>query len=114
MKSVETMEVSVISLATGIALGILMVALLSAGGGIGAYAVANGGIGGAVSGNHMARCGPANAECGQDHVTCAQGVQDGTRTSCSSMTMTAEQCQAVQNRMSGDMMSGGIASGSCH
>jgi len=86
-----------------------MVALLGTGGGIGAYSAVNGGMGAAMSGNHMAQCSSMNAECSRDHATCAQEMQDGTHAECESMGMTAEECQAMHDQMSGDMVSG-----SCH
>lgn len=91
-----------------------MVALLGTGGGIGAYSVANGGMGGAMSGNSMAQCGAMNAECSQDAATCVQDMRDGTDAGYTSMNMTAEQCQAMHEGASGDMMSSGTTSGSCH
>lgn len=108
------MTTAVIDMAMGTALGLLMIAVLGTGGGIGAYAVTNGGMGGAMSGNSMAQCGAMNAECSQDHATCVQDMRDGTRTGCQSMNMTPEQCQAMDARMPEDMMSGGVAAGSCH
>lgn len=96
------------------ALGILMVALLGTGGGIGAYAVANGGMGGAMSTNQMAQCGAMNAACSQDPTTCVQSMRDGTDLGCQSMNMTPEQCQTMHGSSSGGMMSGTPSSGSCH
>ncbi len=93
-------------MAAGTALGLLMVALLGTGGGIGLYASQNGGMGGAMSGNHMAQCGSMNAECSQDHATCAEDMRTGTHEECEAMQMTAEECQAMHEGMSGDMMAG--------
>ena len=92
-----------------IGLGLLMVALLGTGGGVGLYATQNGGMGGSMSGNHMAQCGAMNAECSEDHATCAQEMRSGSHTGSDSMGMTAEQCQAMHDEMAGNM-----TSGSCH
>jgi len=94
---------------SGTALGIVMVALLGAGGGVGLYASQNGGMGGAMSGNHMAQCGSMNAECGRDHASCAERMRAGTHEECEAMQMTSEECQTMHDEMSGDMMAG-----SCH
>lgn len=96
------------------ALGILMIALLGTGGGVGAYAVANGGMGGVMSTNQMSQCGAVDAECTQDPATCAQNMRDGTDAGCQSMNMTPEQCQTMHDSTSGGMMSGGMSTGSCH
>ncbi len=55
-----------------------MATLLGLGGGIGAFAVANGGMGGQMSGNHMAQCGAMNAQCAGDHATCARDMHAGS------------------------------------
>lgn len=114
MNDTASMRASAIYMATGMALGLLMVALLGAGGGIGAHAVTNGGMGGGMSGNQIAQCGAMNAACSQDPATCAQNMRDGTDPGCQSMNMTLEQCQTMHDSTSGGMMSGGMASGSCH
>jgi len=107
------MRCTVINLAAGTALGILTVVLIGTGGGIGIYSATNGGMGGAMSGNHMAQCGAMNAECSQDHATCVQNMPDGTHHEWESMSMTLEECQAMHDQTYGDMMPGGMMAGSC-
>ena len=98
----------VTTLPMGTALGLLMVALLGTGGAIGVYSVSNGGMGGMMSGNHMAQCGAMNAECGRQHASCVQDMQNGTHTECEAMGMSPEQCQAMHSQP------GAMTSGSCH
>ena len=92
----------------GTALGFLIVALLGTGGAIGVYSVSNGGMGGMMSGNHMAQCGAMNAECGRQHASCAQDMRTGTHAECEAMDMSPGQCQAMHAQ------TGGMMPGSCH
>ena len=96
------------------ALGLVMIAALGTAGGIGSYAVSNGGMGDAMKANPEAQCGSMTAECSQDHANRAKDMADGTVTGCTSMGMTTEQCQTMHDGSPAGMMPGGMHSEACH